>query len=490
MPRRLLPRQPLHSRLPFYVALGLLVLSVLIFFASGVLYYTLFRETSEDQIAEQLRGIAFAAEPAVAQRAEFALVALADAQIDAEDDSEWTAWFESFAEIYREPLQQLVADLNDLRERTSLSGLLLLSPEGRVIADSESRFAPGSTPPAFVSVEIFAFENAAQGRFDNVPYYEIEGAEPVKRAYCPVRIRAPETLAGSVGAVLCLETSFDALAATMSNLRAQGILLLGIVTVLMLIVALAFYRLIRLFARIEERAAHQDRLQAMGTLTAGIAHEIRNPLGIIRALAEGLRGDLESTHPARELLDDILDEVARLNRLVTQYLEFARPDAPLPGEEARPDEILPALVALLEKNVPNALPPVELAIEGDVPAVRMKESALRQVLLNLLMNAREASTESSGAIRVRCDRARAGSQVEIEVEDRGHGIAPKDLKRVFEPFFTTREKGSGLGLAVCRRIVTECGGTIDVRSRSGEGTTVRVVLPASDAKPPEEGGRS
>jgi len=109
----------------------------------------------------------------------------------------------------------------------------------------------------------------------------------------------------------------------------------------------------------------------------------------------------------------------------------------------------------------------------------MNTSALRQVLLNLLMNAREA-THNVRPVHVRCHTLRGGTQVEIVVSDQGEGIPPRDRKRIFEPFFTTKAKGSGLGLSICRYLVEGCGGTIEVESAPGEGTTVQVILPAAE----------
>jgi two-component system sensor histidine kinase HydH len=246
---------------------------------------------------------------------------------------------------------------------------------------------------------------------------------------------------------------------------------------LMATVALLFYRLIRVFSRMERSSAHRDRLEAMGTLAAGIAHEIRNPLGIIRALAEALRGDLKADDPGQEMLGDLLDEVQRLNNLVTQYLAFARPDAVGAEGSCHPEAIARSLATLLEKGEKGTAHPMELEIAESLPEVRMNPNALRQVLINLLINAREASPPGS-PVRVQCQARRGGAQLAIRVSDRGAGIAPKELRRIFDPFYTTKSGGSGLGLSICRRLVENADGTISVESQLGQGTTVQVVLPA------------
>ena len=201
-------------------------------------------------------------------------------------------------------------------------------------------------------------------------------------------------------------------------------------------------------------------------------------MGIIRALAEGLSGDFDDDDPNREMVDDIVGEVERLNRLVNQYLAFARPDAG-PGEQAQPTELMRDLAHLLERDGSEAAP-VEVVTPSDLPPVRMSEPALRQVLLNILLNARDASPPDR-PIAMQASLVRGGNMVEIVVTDRGPGIPARDLKRVFEPFFTTRTQGSGLGLAICRSLISDCKGRIEIDSREGQGTTVRIAVPVGKA---------
>jgi signal transduction histidine kinase len=278
-----------------------------------------------------------------------------------------------------------------------------------------------------------------------------------------------------VGAVLRLEASLEAFQ-EIATLRGQVLMLSAVVAGLMVTVALIFHRLIRLLARVEANAAHRDRLQAMGLLTAGIAHEIRNPLGIIRSLAEAIQGDFSEDDPGREMMGDIVGEVERLNQLVTQYLAFARPDMAAGEGFAQPADIVRAVANLVQKDK-RETSPIEIQIDSELPVVTMGATALKQVLLNLVMNAREASPPEK-PIRIRGRALRGGSEVEIEVADQGPGISPRDLKRVFDPFFTTKTRGSGLGLPICRFLVDECKGQISIQSEPGKGTSARVVLPA------------
>jgi two-component system sensor histidine kinase HydH len=288
---------------------------------------------------------------------------------------------------------------------------------------------------------------------------------------------AAEGDAAQVGAVLRLTAGSQSFR-VLVNLRTQGLILMGVVAVLMSAVALLLYRLMSRLIRFEELAAQRDRLQAMGALTAGIAHEIRNPLGVIRTLAEATIGDLDADHPGRELLSDVVGEVERLNGLVNQYLQFARPASVDPNSRADPEKVIRSLAILLQKGE-DAFPNIDVDLAENLPVVQMEEAALRQVLLNLLLNAREATGDGS-PIAIRCI-ARAGkSRVEIAVRDHGTGIRRRDLRHVFDPFFSTKESGSGLGLAICRHLVTNSAGTIAIDSKPDQGTTVRIVLPAGE----------
>jgi len=469
-------RRLFRTAAPLYLALLLLVLSLLISLAGGWTFYTLFRETKEDELGRRLIAFAQAAERGIADRAEFAMVEMLESDLDDADDEGWEKEFQDLLTVYKDGFERLQDGIRSLLENphAGLRSVLLISPQGRVIADASGRIPPGTRAP-FLTVDRYAWAAALGGRPESLLAYRYEGAL-YKRVYAPVRILASEEFSDRVGAVLQLEPGLGAFSET-DNLRTQGLILAGIVTLLMLGVALLFLRLMRLLVEMGDRAAHQDRLQAMGSLAAGIAHEIRNPLGIIRTLAEGMAGNLESEDSRREMLADIIDEVERLNRLVTQYLAFARPDPASPEDGASPGDVIRSLAPLFEKGSDRSAVTIEAKIADDLPKVRMNESALRQVLLNLLLNARDASQEN-GLITVRCAPVRGGSQVEIVVEDRGAGIPKRDLRRIFDPFFTTKAGGSGLGLAICRQLVTECRGTVDVSSKPGQGTAVRIALPA------------
>jgi two-component system sensor histidine kinase HydH len=226
----------------------------------------------------------------------------------------------------------------------------------------------------------------------------------------------------------------------------------------------------RLYARIKER----DRLAALGEMAAGLAHEIRNPLGAIKGAAQWMESTMPAGSDHREFIGIIVEEVGRLDRVVSSFLDYARPYRGNPSLLDVAD-VVERTLQLVRNDIPAE---VSLAHEpGDeLPVVRMDPEHLRQVLLNLIRNAMEAM-KSKGAIVVR-SRAR-GAFVEVLVRDTGPGIEASMRKNLFIPFSTTKTQGTGLGLAISQRIVQSAGGRIELRTSTAQGTTFCIVLPAA-----------
>ncbi|HVH08057.1 MAG TPA: ATP-binding protein, partial [Myxococcota bacterium] len=246
--------------------------------------------------------------------------------------------------------------------------------------------------------------------------------------------------------------------------------------------------------RMEVDLRRSERLAATGQLAANMAHEIRNPLAAISGSLEMLRDNDRRPRGAeerRQLMDIALREVERLDHLIADFLDFARPAA----AELVP---LPVAVAVEElvKMFETSYPRVELTIAVPADCIALADPRqLRQVLWNLLLNATQALPDG-GRIEIAARRAaeppqgsgpqdrnasdEGGQYVEIAISDNGVGIAPDVLERVFEPFFTTKRAGSGLGLPTVHRVVENHGGSLSLTSRPGEGTTVRVRLPAAE----------
>ena len=228
----------------------------------------------------------------------------------------------------------------------------------------------------------------------------------------------------------------------------------------------------------EEAVRRSDRLAALGQLAAGLAHELRNPLGTIRASAEMLNHSVASENEvAREMAGFISSEVDRTNSLVTRFLDFVRPLElrPAPADLA---QVLDRSVAMVEREAAAREVTVYKNYSPDIPPFPLDAELMERVFYNLLANAAQA-TAPGGAVTVKTRPA--GDNAEISVIDRGEGIDPKLIDTIFNPFFTTKTDGVGLGLAICSKIVDQHGGKIVVESEPGKGSVFRVCLPMVEA---------
>lgn len=241
----------------------------------------------------------------------------------------------------------------------------------------------------------------------------------------------------------------------------------------------------RLYRRMKER----DRLAALGEMAAGLAHEIRNPLGAIKASAQYLTEEDEGAS-GREFLDIIVDEVDRLNRVVSSFLDYARPST---GDPAPIDvnATVQRTMQLLAPECSTAHVETHLSLNAELPQVRIDVEQLRQVLINLVQNALHAMEDGGDLFvetAVRERRRVEGNPVheaEIRVRDTGPGIDEAVLANLFVPFVTTKNDGTGLGLAISQRIINAAGGTIEARSQPGSGTTFTIRLPGYTPPAPQ-----
>jgi two-component system, LuxR family, sensor kinase FixL len=230
------------------------------------------------------------------------------------------------------------------------------------------------------------------------------------------------------------------------------------------------------------------KLATVGELAASIAHELNNPLATVSLRVEGLLAQTPGDDPKRRLLEIIEQEVERMGLLVSNLLQFSRRGQDQVSSVNVHDELDKAVELIQHQLRQRKIEVVRLYARG-LPFVFADRQKIRQVLLNLFTNANDAM-KHGGTLTLRTGTEVDGDgrkAVRVEVGDTGHGIAPENLKRVMEPFFTTKEegKGTGLGLAICRRIVQEHHGTLEIDSKPGQGTTVRIVLPVSNGRPQE-----
>lgn len=231
--------------------------------------------------------------------------------------------------------------------------------------------------------------------------------------------------------------------------------------------------------RLEERLHHSMRLANLGQMIAAVAHEIRNPLGIISSTAELLENRIKKYEPNNRLPDVIVEEAQRLNGIVTEFLDFARPQVPHPGPCRLAD--------ILEKNIVFLTPTLEksgIEVERDYQGpeeIEADSDLLYRAFLNVFMNAIQAMPEG-GRIRIRTSLLRgpdgqASNKAEIVIVDSGEGIDPETAQTAFIPFFTTKNRGSGLGLAIVKNIVDEHKGEVTIGPGEDAGTRVVILLP-------------
>jgi two-component system, NtrC family, sensor histidine kinase HydH len=238
----------------------------------------------------------------------------------------------------------------------------------------------------------------------------------------------------------------------------------------------------RRLEQVQEEARRSERLAALGQLSAGLAHELRNPLAVIKGSAETLTRKLASTDPiTTELAGYISSEVNRMNALVTRFLDFARPHQ----LEQRQEEILPLIERSLKaahNRWPDAKVEVERQFGANLPLTIMDGDLMERVFTNLALNAYEAMGSSGGRLRVAAAPSSDGKRgVEITFQDSGPGIPPELREQIFNPFFTTKETGVGLGLSIVSKIVDDHRGWIRVTSEPGKGACFQVFLPEGGA---------
>jgi PAS domain S-box-containing protein len=233
------------------------------------------------------------------------------------------------------------------------------------------------------------------------------------------------------------------------------------------------------FKAIEERARRSETLAAIGQLSAGIAHEIRNCLNPISGSVEFLQRELTLDGENAHLMGLISQECERLNRFVTELLDYAR-EPRFHAESADVGEVIADAINLVRRH-PAYRTDIALALEGreDAPHVSVDREQFKRVLVNLLQNAIEA-LEGPGRVAVRI-LPLAGDRVQVTVTDTGPGIPAEYLPRVTEPFFTTKRGGTGLGLAIATRIMERLGGRLSVTSSPGAGTTFTLELERAEA---------
>lgn len=314
---------------------------------------------------------------------------------------------------------------------------------------------------------------------------DLLGGERKIRSYIPFRGIDPYTWQGYVGGVFELiqdiSEEYQAIVKLQYLIFGLSILIMGLIFVALLLIVHKAEQMIEERSKAQrdlEAQLHQaERLATLGEMVAAVSHEIKTPLGIIRSTAELLGGMPNTNDAQRRLSSVITEESTRLNRIVTEFLDFARPQTPNLGPCDLKD--------ILEKNLLFLRPELERRevtvhhnLNGRSLALTADHGLLYRAFLNILINAYQAVQEG-GRIDVTVQEALENYY--IEIEDSGSGINLENMDKIFNPFYTTKEKGSGLGLAIVKKIIESHQGSILIESAEGKGTKVKISLPRRGA---------
>jgi two-component system, NtrC family, sensor kinase len=233
----------------------------------------------------------------------------------------------------------------------------------------------------------------------------------------------------------------------------------------------------KMLGKLEESITRAKSLEALGALSAGMAHEIRNPLTSIKGYAQYIMSELDENSEFFSDMSVISSEVDRLNNIIDRFLAFARPNE-LKLEKHDVNEIVKEVIHLIKRD--SSLEDIELNINfGELPQIYVDFEQMEQVILNIVINALQAMPKG-GALSISTHNNEMLSVVEIEINDTGQGISLENEEKIFEPYFTTKDKGIGLGLAICSRIVENHKGIIEVESVPKEGSKFIIKLPKDD----------
>jgi signal transduction histidine kinase len=258
----------------------------------------------------------------------------------------------------------------------------------------------------------------------------------------------------------------------------MGILLLTLIYVVKrgenIIEKRAFERI-----RLKDQLAKAKHLSSLGEMVAGVSHEIRNPLGIISSSAELLKKRMEPQNTLNEITDIIVTEARRLNDIITDFLNYARPKTPNLAP-CRIDQVLAKNISFLEHQIKANGYVIQTAFEENIPEILADGDMLYQAFLNLLINGMQAMPDG-GQIEVTVETADGAAW--ITIKDEGRGVPPAVMEKIWDPFFTTKEKGTGLGLGIVKNIIETNGGMIRIDNSRKKGARVLIKFPLHQSRP-------
>ncbi|MBN2008037.1 hypothetical protein JW960_01690 [candidate division KSB1 bacterium] len=359
----------------------------------------------------------------------------------------------------------LESKLQDIRTQYELQGVYVIDRDYRIVVDPSGTFHRGDML-TYVRQDTVALDQAWQGNTSVSPIHVIAGNR-FKTAYAPLTdiylLETPFLLVLEANA-----TFFDFI-----RMFRRGLILGGVASLAaIIIISIFLVWTINLFIKTHDSLRRSEKLAALGQMSASVAHEIRNPLGIIKATADVLKSKYSQPETQDELFDYIGAEVHRLNNLVNDFLTFAREPSLNLSSKSLQQTIDKAVQAMKR---PGQQIEIRTNYADNLPDYPHDDEKMYQILLNLLMNAMQA-IEIEGVVTVTISVDSNHQAIKIEIADTGVGIEG-DVSQIFEPFYTTKSTGSGLGLAITKQIAEKHGGWIEVRSIPKQGTTMTLIFP-------------
>jgi len=359
-------------------------------------------------------------------------------------------------------------DLNKLIDKQELQAAFIIDQNFTVLVEGGSEF-PIEESRTYLQQDSLAIEKAWQGDISASPIHVVEGNR-FKNVYAPLRDSSLE-----VAALLVLEANADFF--EILGLFKRGLIIGGLISFGLIIVFTLFISwMITLLIRTQESLKQSEKLAAMGQMAASMAHEIRNPLGIIKSTADVLKEKYAAINESDELFGYISEEVKRLNYLVSNFLSFTR-ELKLNPKVADLNQIITKAVTAIEREKQDQEIEINIDNVEKLAPFTFDEDSIQQVIFNLLINSIQA-IEQQGNIEIglRTINIKGQSYANMSVSDNGSGIEG-DTSKIFEPFYSTKSSGSGLGLAISKQIIEKHGGWIEVESQPNEGSVFRLFLP-------------
>jgi len=382
-------------------------------------------------------------------------------------ENEYLESFEPLAE--NQVALLLIQDqLRTLMYRHQLEGAFLIDRHYRTLVDGYAGLLTMDRRTYLFSDSLYIVK-AWQGIPTPSPLHTVAGTH-FKSAYAP--IHNPK---GEIIAVIVTEANADFFA-VLSGFKKSAVVIVFASIGIFVVFSLFLYRALILLMKTQESLRQSERLGVMGQMAAVMAHEIRNPLGIIRSTADVLKSKYLPPEEKDELFDYIPSEVNRLNNLISDFLSFTQ-DRELNLENNDLNQITHLVVCKVKLSTSDKRIQIHEIYEEQLPTFPFDANAMEQVILNLLQNAVQAISDR-GEIFVHTSyiKRRHSAFAQVEIRDTGTGIQG-DPQQVFEPFYTTKSTGSGLGMAISKRLIEKHGGQIEIESQISIGTTVRFRLP-------------